>query len=163
MVTILLNKGLPGNILDANDRTALHWLSIRQTPKQKLSAKQKRLIITLLEAGCDLVQTDKHKATVMHYAAMKGNWPLWWVSNNLKRKIFISYLNVKLSELFAEKNNSLLLKRDIFEMTPRDRATFWHKRVTSRRLRHAEAEYNLKSDTREHSKLLKLKVKLFLK
>lgn len=77
MVTILLNKGLPANILDANDRTALHWLSIRQTPKQKLSAKQKRLIITLLEAGCDLVQTDKHKATVMHYAAMKGNWPLW--------------------------------------------------------------------------------------
>lgn len=137
MVTILLNKGLPANILDANDRTALHWLSIRQTPKQKLSAKQKRLIITLLEAGCDLVQTDKHKATVMHYAAMKGNWPL--------------------CELFAEKNNSLLLKRDIFEMTPRDRATFWHKRVTSRRLRHAEAEYNLKSDTREHSKLLKLK------
>merc|ERR1719153_1960926 len=42
-------------------------------------------------------------------------------------------------------------------MTPRDRATFWHKRATSRRLRHAEAEFNLKSDTREHSKLLKLK------
>ena len=80
-----------------------------------------------------------------------------------KVKFYFFYLNEKLSELFAEKNNSLLLKRDIFEMTPRDRATFWHKRVTSRRLRHAEAEYNLKSDTREHSKLLKLKVKLFSK
>merc|ERR1712200_204758 len=137
MVTILLDKGLAGNILDGNGRTALHWLSIRQTPKLKLSTKQKRLINTLLEAGCNLAQTDKHKATVMRYAAMKGNWPL--------------------CELFAEKNNALLLKRDIFEMTPRDRATFWHKRATSRRLRHAEAEFNLKSDTREHSKLLKLK------
>ena len=72
MVNILLEKGLAGNILDGNGRMALHWLSIRQTPKLKLSAKQKRLINTLLEAGCNLAQTDKHKAGVLYGMGWDG-------------------------------------------------------------------------------------------
>jgi len=75
----------------------------------------------------------------MHYAAMKGNWPL--------------------CEIFSQHDHQLLIQKDDFGMTPRDRAVLWNRRSTSRRMRHAEAEYNLACSTIEHSKLLKLKKK----
>jgi hypothetical protein len=139
MVNILLSHGIDANILDSQNRNAIHWLSVRQkTPKNdKLSIKQKKLVNTLLDAGCSLQQCDEFGANALHYAAMKGNWPL--------------------CDLFATRDNQLLLQKDMFEMTPRDRAMLWNKRSTSRRLRHAEAEYNLACSTIEHSKLLKLK------
>lgn len=140
MTQILLSHGIQANILDSSDRNAIHWLSVRQIPKTKLSLKQRKLITLLIDGGCSLCQRDKFGATPMHYAAMKGNWPL--------------------CELFAQHDNRLLLQKDIFDMTPRDRAVLWNKRSTSRRMRHAESEYNLSRSIIEHSKLLKLKKKM---
>ena len=83
MVNILLSHGIDANILDSQNRNAIHWLSVRQkTPKNdKLSIKQKKLVNTLLDAGCSLQQCDEFGANALHYAAMKGNWPLWLVLN----------------------------------------------------------------------------------
>jgi len=139
MAKMLVERGLNANILDGNDRNAIHWLSFSQTPKSKLTKKQSNMINLLIDSGCALAQTDKFGANALHYAAMKGNWPL--------------------CELFARRDNKLLLQKDIFEMTPRDRSILWNKRSTARRLRHAESEFNLATSTIEHKKLLELKKK----
>ena len=60
--------------------------------------------------------------------------------------------------MLSTQDSRLLGQKDKFDMTPRDRAILTNNKSTSRRIKHAESEYDLLCSPQVRSKLLNLKV-----